>query len=156
LVTIRARVIPKSNERKPFLIQRQFNLRELRDSVPALPKPKEVAGFTGMIERSQSLSAKGRAVMNARARNGEVSNGLIVSGSKGAGVMPIHIEYALHYLPILAALMLSGHIRKGDGVDLPLPQPRVWDQVVSYVYTGEGEVSEAMKENILYLGGRID
>jgi len=34
LVTIRARVVPKGNERKPFLLQRQFNIEELRSSIP--------------------------------------------------------------------------------------------------------------------------
>lgn len=34
LVTIRARVVPKAKERKPFLIQRQFNIDELRSSIP--------------------------------------------------------------------------------------------------------------------------
>lgn len=52
--------------------------------------------------------------------------------------------------------MLSGHVRKGDCIDLPLPHPEVWDQVVSYVYTGEGEVSSAMREVILFLGGRLE
>lgn len=68
----------------------------------------------------------------------------------------IDIEYALHHLPILAALILSGHIRKGDSIDLPLPHPEVWDQVVAYVYTGEGEVSGAMREDIEFLGGRCE
>jgi hypothetical protein len=34
LVTIRARVLPKGDERKPFLLQRQFNIEELRSSIP--------------------------------------------------------------------------------------------------------------------------
>jgi hypothetical protein len=69
--------------------------------------------------------------------------------------MCLDVEFALNYLPILAALMLSGHIRKGDAIDLPLPHPEAWRDVVSYVYTGRGVVTAAMKENILYLGGRV-
>ena len=34
LVTIRARVLPKSKERKPFIINRQFDIDELRASIP--------------------------------------------------------------------------------------------------------------------------
>jgi len=35
LVTIRARVAPRAKERKPFLIQRQFDIEDLRTSIPA-------------------------------------------------------------------------------------------------------------------------
>ncbi len=63
------------------------------------------------------------------------------------------MEYALHYLPVLGALMLSGHIRKGDTVDLPLPHPEAWRECVSYIYTGKGELTEMMKRNISYLAG---
>jgi hypothetical protein len=68
----------------------------------------------------------------------------------------LDVEYALHYLPVLAALMLSGHIRKGDVVDLPLPRPEAWRESVSHIYTGKGEVTTAMNENILYLAGRVN
>lgn len=65
------------------------------------------------------------------------------------------ITYARINLPVLAALMVSGHIRKGDIVDLPMPHPEVWPQTVAHVYTGQVELTEAIKENILYLGGRV-
>ncbi|EDN96123.1 predicted protein [Sclerotinia sclerotiorum 1980 UF-70] len=68
----------------------------------------------------------------------------------------VPIQYALHYLPVLAALMLSGHIRKGDSIDLPLPSPKVWIDTIAYVYTGQGEVTLAMKENIVFLAGRVE
>ncbi len=66
------------------------------------------------------------------------------------------MEYALHYLPVLAALMFSGHVRKGDAIDLPMPYQWAWHEVVSYIYTEEGVVTTAMKRNILYLGGCLD
>lgn len=70
---------------------------------------------------------------------------------------PADVEYALHFLPVLAALLLSGHIRKGDTVDLPLPHPEVWDQVVTWVYTGKPEaVSPKVRSVIEYLGGVFD
>jgi hypothetical protein len=49
--------------------------------------------------------------------------------------------------------MLSGHVRKGDSIDLPLPQPESWPDVVAYIYTGCGSLTASMKENILYLAG---
>jgi hypothetical protein len=66
------------------------------------------------------------------------------------------VEYALRALPVLAALMISGHVRKGDTVELPLPRPEAWKAAVAYIYTGQGEVTLAMRENILYLGGRVE
>lgn len=71
--------------------------------------------------------------------------------------MLIHtdIEYAMHYLPVLAALMLSGHVRKRDVIELPLPRPEAWLQTVAWIYTGKPESGDpAIKENVLYLGGR--
>jgi hypothetical protein len=69
--------------------------------------------------------------------------------------MRADVEYALNYLPVLAALMFSGHIRKGDAVERPLPHPSAWGAVISYIYTREGEITPAMMENILYLAGRV-
>lgn len=51
--------------------------------------------------------------------------------------------------------MLSGHIKTGDSIDLPMPYPEAWGQTLAYVYTGEAEMTEAIKLNILHLGGRI-
>jgi hypothetical protein len=65
------------------------------------------------------------------------------------------VEYALHYLPVLAALIFSEHVRKGDAIDLPMPNTWAWREVVSYIYTGQGVMTPAMKENILYLAGRV-
>lgn len=65
----------------------------------------------------------------------------------------IDIEYALHYLPVLAALMLSGHIRKGDTIDFPIPYPESWKETVTYIYTGAKSPSPAVRENISYLAG---
>jgi hypothetical protein len=39
MVTIRARVLPKAKERKPFVIQRKFDVEELRASIPAIQRP---------------------------------------------------------------------------------------------------------------------
>jgi hypothetical protein len=36
MVTIRARVLPKGEEKKPFLIQKQFDIDGLRASIPDL------------------------------------------------------------------------------------------------------------------------
>lgn len=51
--------------------------------------------------------------------------------------------------------MISGHVKTGDTIDLPMPYPEVWTQTVAYSYTGRGELTEAMKQNILHLGGTV-
>jgi hypothetical protein len=65
------------------------------------------------------------------------------------------LTYARAFLPVVAAFLYSGHIRKGDIIDLPLPFPGAWAQTVTHVYTGQGELTEAIKQNILYLGGKV-
>lgn len=70
-------------------------------------------------------------------------------------VAGLDLAYARAYLPALAALMLSGHVKTGDSIDLPMPHPAVWPQTLAYVYTGSGELSDAVKQNVLHLGGRI-
>ena len=52
--------------------------------------------------------------------------------------------------------MLSGHVRKGDSIDLPIPHPEAWRDVLTYIYTGRGShesFTTAMRENILFLAG---
>lgn len=64
--------------------------------------------------------------------------------------------YARAQLPALAAIMMSDRVRRGDTIELALPHPRAWPETVAYVYTGEEELlTEPVKENILYLGGKV-
>ncbi len=65
------------------------------------------------------------------------------------------MAYARAYFPVLAALIYSGHIEPRDIVDLPIPHPTPWFQTVAYVYTGQGELTDAIRDNILYLGGKV-
>lgn len=50
---------------------------------------------------------------------------------------------------------MSGHLRQGDIIDIPLPHPEAWYQTVAFVYTGQGEFTDAIKQNILHLGGKV-
>jgi len=52
--------------------------------------------------------------------------------------------------------MLSGHVRKGDRIDLPVPYPYSWKDVITYIYTGRGAVTSGMRANILYLAGNVE
>lgn len=50
---------------------------------------------------------------------------------------------------------MASHVKKGDTIYLPMPHPEAWLRTLRHVYTGEGEVSDAAKENIVYLAGRV-
>lgn len=172
-VTIRARVLPRATERKPFLIQRQFDIRELRDCIPALlPSQDHTRGLATLrrSSRLRRLSLQQIPTLNHRGTvhpRRKIDNDYVAvpirmyfqRWQRCIWLLTIEfvpdIEYALHYLPVLAALMLSGHIRKSDSIDLPLPNPEVWVDTIAYVYTGKGEVTLPMKENILFLAGRV-
>ncbi|KAG4411360.1 hypothetical protein IFR04_015506 [Cadophora malorum] len=157
LATIRARVIPQGKDRKPFLIQRQFDIEELRGSIskiPSLPGGSENERVLRRSPRNRCSSTYATAITLHKESNSTKRR--YRSPSPGKGPLPIHIEYALHYLPVLGALMLSGHVRKGDSIDLPIPHPEAWRNVLTYIYTGRGShesLTTAMKENILFLAG---
>jgi len=145
---------PRSKERGRFLIHRQINIKELRHPpLPAEQNP-EPAEFTGTVTRSKSDSAQ---VNQAETQHGKVvAKEHETADFPATKAFPIHIQYALHYLPVLAAMMLSRHIKKGDLIDLPLPHPELWYDVLSYIYTGKGEITLGMRENILYLAGSVE
>lgn len=52
--------------------------------------------------------------------------------------------------------MLSGHVKKGDSIDLPVPHPEAWLDVITYIYTGRGPLTFAMRQNIMFLAGSVD
>lgn len=57
-------------------------------------------------------------------------------------------------MPVLAALLMSGHVREGDRLDVPMPRPEAWLATACYLYTARGELTIAMKENIIHLAGK--
>jgi hypothetical protein len=52
--------------------------------------------------------------------------------------------------------MLSGHVRKGDAIDLPMPYPEAWKETVTYIYTGLKSLTAAARKNVSYLAGHGD
>ncbi|KAL3425134.1 hypothetical protein PVAG01_04415 [Phlyctema vagabunda] len=157
LTAFRARVTPRDKDRKPFLIQKQLDIEDLRAAIPPVSsrEPYSAANPRRSSRLRQSVSGPSQqSPSRDRGTGATLQRDIVALGSGGA--LPIHIEYALHYLPALAALMLSGHVRKGDSIDLPLPHPQAWPDVLCYVYTGQGLMSDAVKENISYLAGRSE
>ena len=64
-------------------------------------------------------------------------------------------DYARTYFPLLADILSSRLVQPGDIIDIPMPHPECWTQTVAHVYTGQGELTEAMKRNVMFLGGQI-
>ncbi|OBT67055.1 hypothetical protein VE03_04542 [Pseudogymnoascus sp. 23342-1-I1] len=181
-VVIRARVVPFSKERKPFLIQRRFSKADIEASrPPAAEKSKEEreekngksnAGSTKGDEGAENESQKKSALQVAPEEPASTPSPQPAPAAESLSpqketpeptatgpkrrVMPIHRDYALKYLPILGAIMLSGYIRRGDTIDMPLPHPEAWSETVAYVYTGVGAVSDAIKANVAHLAGTVE
>ncbi|KAK3382499.1 hypothetical protein B0T24DRAFT_16917 [Lasiosphaeria ovina] len=153
-VTIRARVRPCALDRKPFLLQRTFDMDELRATVPepspTAASPQRLSADLG--SRDAQLRARRRSSTSDPA---DPSAELNKSPVRSTNTVPIHLRYARAYFPVLAALIYSGHIQARDIIDLPMPHPEAWTQTVAHVYTGQGELTDAVRQNIEYLGGKV-
>lgn len=53
--------------------------------------------------------------------------------------MPLHVEVALARAPLLGKLLLSGHVFRGDQIEIELPHPEVFPDVLRWMYTGRAE-----------------
>ncbi|KAJ2973412.1 hypothetical protein NUW58_g8944 [Xylaria curta] len=167
-LTLRAIIRPKALGRKTFLIQRNLDIEDLRAAALANPpgKSQEIASPVKAGRKPLPVPAKwssnGRrpsigvsspqAERSSKIMSNSTDYDKLISDPKA---VPIHTPYAMSSLPALAALLTSGHIRSGDIIYLPVPHAESWPQTVRYAYTGEGELTVAMRENILYLGGNL-
>lgn len=87
MVTIRARVLPKANERKPFLIQRQFDIEELRASIPAVQRRNERPSIP--LRRSNRIR-RSSTQLRSNSPPGGIPKGLGYNASRlGSGAVPI-------------------------------------------------------------------
>ncbi|KAI2619013.1 hypothetical protein GGS26DRAFT_573826 [Hypomontagnella submonticulosa] len=167
-LTIRAIVRPRAIDKAAFLIQRSFNIEELRATIPNPPSHKRAScGSDEQRRRSLPMAPSliGAAAQSRSRRTSSVRSGSLLraSGSnldvesliRDANAVPIHLKYARAYLPVIAALLVSGHVREGDVIYLPMPHADAWPQTAQYVYTGQGELTDAIRENILYLAGKV-
>ncbi|KAI0106006.1 hypothetical protein F4814DRAFT_442353 [Daldinia grandis] len=163
-LTVRAIVRPHSQDRSAFLIQRNFDIDELRATIPDPPPHIPVSsGPDG--QRSPSQNSASVPIQPRRRRSSTVRSGTLLRSDastldletliRDARAIPMHLPYARAYLPVVAALLTSGHVREGDVVYLPMPHAEAWPETVRYVYTGQGELTEAVRENILYLAGKV-
>ncbi|XXH06077.1 Type 2 glycosyltransferase [Hypoxylon texense] len=162
-LTVRAIVRPRALDRPSFLIQRNFDVEQLRATVPEPPRYSNAAAHspTSPLAHGHHLAA---AQTRSRRSSSVQSSTLLRSGAgsidldglmRDAKAVPIHLKYARVYLPVIAALLSSGHVHEGDVIYLPMPHAEAWPQTAQYVYTGQGELTDAVRENILYLAGKV-
>ncbi|KAL2675302.1 hypothetical protein Neosp_011486 [[Neocosmospora] mangrovei] len=128
------RVVVHSRGRKPLVLTRTFDLDELRATLPRVSSPKDVTHMALFLLSVPSVH---------QLQTEEVLG------------KDCHLEYARTYLPVLAAIILSEIVRPGDTIELPLPHPRAWEDTVAYIYTGRVALTEPIRQNILYLGGKV-
>ncbi|OTB19295.1 hypothetical protein K445DRAFT_18903 [Daldinia sp. EC12] len=169
-LTVRAIIRPQSQDRPAFLIQRNFDIDELRATIPDPPLNTQVTCSSdgqrspsfptnipqnGILIPLQSRPRRSSTVRSGTLLRSDASTLDLESLIRDGKAIPIHLPYARAYLPVVAALLGSGHVRKGDVVYLPMPHAEAWPQTVRYVYTGKGVLTEAVRENILYLAGKV-
>ncbi|KAI1094119.1 hypothetical protein F5B19DRAFT_447349 [Rostrohypoxylon terebratum] len=166
-LTIRAIVRPRALDRPAFLIQRNLDIDELRAAVPDPPPQSQINGSPDEWRRPSLLSVSSHSATpppRSRRSSSVRSGALLRSGTdsldldsliRDAKAVPIHLKYVRAYLPVVAALLVSGHVHEGDIVYLPMPHAESWPQTAQYVYTGQGELTDAIRENILYLAGKV-
>ncbi|KAM5358181.1 hypothetical protein ACJZ2D_015523 [Fusarium nematophilum] len=164
------RVIVHSRGQKPRVITRTFDLDELRATLPkASPVdrwgPSRRASAATLQPPTASTRPSSPAFVSERRHSystlpGPDSHRLSVLERRGSRQelppVAMHVEYARMYFPVLHAVMLSNHVRPGDIIELPLPHPRAWPDTLDYVYTGRVALTEPIKENIIYLGGKVN
>lgn len=163
-LTLRAVIRPKASGRQTFLIQRNFDIDELRArasaNAPESASPSR-AGRKPLPVPEKWLSDNRRPTTTLPSPQAERSPKItshlrayekLIRDPK---TVPIHTQYAISALPALATILISGHVRSGDIIYLPVPHAESWPQTVRYIYTGEGALTTAMRENIIYLGGSV-
>ncbi|KAK5992692.1 hypothetical protein PT974_06107 [Cladobotryum mycophilum] len=171
-LTVRA--VVRSKERAAVGLKRHFELEKLRATLPEpLPSPNspnfDREALLSALRTPSSNNYSPRVTLSPPMGNERRSSGYegvkmepddgspcSTLHSPGPIAVPMHTRYARAQLPALAAIMMSDKVRRGDTIDLPVPHPGAWAETVGYVYTGEEELlTWLVRENILYLGGRV-
>ncbi|PFH57804.1 hypothetical protein XA68_14548 [Ophiocordyceps unilateralis] len=146
-----------SKGRKSMGIRREFDLRQLRATVPEpLPSPRSPNFDRNLLLAAASTEEWMVSPSTPVVRRLSVVTTNSAGGESQAKPVAIHRPYARAHLPVLASILMSDLVRSGDKIDLPMPHPRVWTETAAFVYTGEETLlTDEVKQNIRYLGGKI-
>ena len=143
---VRAKVLPKERDRRPIVIRKRFG-KEIEDKRECRKRRMlDVDTLVEMLEKSKCSGMTVGETMPIRR---------FPPGKHEKMLTCLDVEYALYRTPLLAAVLLSGHVARGDTVEVPMPHPSVWREVVGWIYTGRGNGSERVAEVIEYLGGEV-
>ncbi|KAL6889413.1 hypothetical protein HDV57DRAFT_486838 [Trichoderma longibrachiatum] len=176
------RAIVHSGTNPPFGLRREFDLDALRKTIPEphhlenwsvgarrkfhreewmskvqLSSDTRRASWPGAASApiSKDPEAAERKAERMAARMDEPETPVRPRGLQSMGV-PMNLDYARTCLPALAAIIMSDRVKRGDMIDLAMPQPEAWPETVAYAYTGSlAFFSNATKENVIYLGGKL-
>ncbi|TGJ81707.1 hypothetical protein E0Z10_g7038 [Xylaria hypoxylon] len=167
-LTLRAIIRPKSPGRQTFLMQRNLDIDELRATASESTLEKSHQSTSPSRVSRKPLPVPAKWSSNSKRPSTGLSPSQAERPSKimshstdyeklirDPKTVPIHIYYAISALPALAVLLTSGHVHGGDIIYLPVPHAESWPQTILYAYTRQGELTTAMRENILYLGGKV-
>ncbi|EJP69428.1 uncharacterized protein BBA_01393 [Beauveria bassiana ARSEF 2860] len=157
--TITIFTVVHSQGHSPIGLRRKFDRSLLNATVPEPSRSPSTPNFN----REELLAAivdTNKALTARRLRNGTKTvpskRDTRLRRDLAPDGIPMHFPYARSYLPILASIIMSNQVRVGDTIELPLPCPEAWAETVAWVYTGEeGLVTDKVRENVQYLGGRI-
>ncbi|KAL7926886.1 hypothetical protein ACQKWADRAFT_92216 [Trichoderma austrokoningii] len=170
------RAVVRSKSRAPIAMKREFNLTQLRATVLDPPPGPQSSDFNHEVLLSrlqlsdEDIESK-YPVDAEMADDGDDDDVVVVVKKEHpdmppfldrpqfvlkASAIPMSLQYARLQLPGLAAIMLSGRVRRGDTIELAMPHPSAWPATAVYIYTGERELlTQSVKENIMYLGGKF-
>lgn len=73
---------------------------------------------------------------------------LVQSKAAPSPIMHLHVECSIFRAPLIGHLLLSGHVLKGDMIQIELPDPEVFVDLVYWMYTGNIKQIEK-RESIL-------
>jgi len=101
LITIRARVVPKAKERKAFLIQRQFDIEDLRAGIPRSRNRSEGASPPRLRRSSRQRRSSAQPLSSDRRGSTESRRGDSLSHLR-KGAAPVRKYISLASYPNLA------------------------------------------------------
>ncbi|KAI9677174.1 MAG: hypothetical protein M1829_002748 [Trizodia sp. TS-e1964] len=172
---VRARILPRDSARQPTVITKKFPQRSAsmttRPHPARTPTTKHSPNST--LRRHSSLQERQAPRRSHRLQHPPTSTNTTITRRASIAYAPpqpahgVHIEYAVHSLPVVAAILLSGHMYKGDAVEVTMPQPQLWGKVVEWMYTGRVKewgggdgawngVEDGFWDLVTFLGGKVE
>ncbi|KAI1809577.1 hypothetical protein GGS20DRAFT_274607 [Poronia punctata] len=160
-LTLRAIIRPRAPGRQTFLIQRTLDINELRAKASA-QSPETPQSASPAIAIRKPLPVLSKLASNAKQPGAGPQSPKTTSPTadyeksiRDPKAVPITLDPVVTSLPGLGMLLMSGHVQRGDIIYLPVPHAEAWPQTIRYLYNGQCELTEAMRQNILYLGGSV-